>query len=92
MQQVRLRAGGGQAPDQRVFEHVARPPRVLAHRDAHGTGLPRLPFLLLKVPSKEATDLVRMLRRELDVRLAPEAVGPKILSHLSLILSTKSYL
>ena len=92
VQQVRLRAGGGQAPDQRVLEHVARSPRVLAHRDAHGTSLPRFSILLLKVPSKEAPDLVRMLRRELDVRLAPEAVGSKILSHLSLILSTKSYL
>ena len=81
MQQIGVRAGGGQAGDQRVFKHVARAPRVLADHDA-GRFLRARPALpLAVVPAEKAPDLVGVAGGQVFIRFAAEAVRSEVLSH-----------
>ena len=65
-------ADRGEARDQRIFDHVAREPRILA--DHH----PMAVVAAAKRKAGRLADLQRHIRRDLAVGPAPNAVGAKI--------------
>ena len=76
MQHVGVRAGRGQARDDRIFKHVAGAAGVLADDDA---GLPALPRAV--IPANELADFIRMLAGEVHIRLAAKSVCSEIFAH-----------
>ena len=81
MHQVGIRAGSYQATHQRVFKHVAGPPGILTDDHPCRGIVSRLAFALAIVPPQKAAHLIRMVRRQVDIGLAAEAIGAKVFSH-----------
>ena len=72
-EQQRIHADGGEARHQRIFDHIAGEPRILADDDAMAA--------LAAIVEDEAgglTDLHRQLGRDLDIGEAADAVGSEI--------------
>jgi hypothetical protein len=81
VQEEGLPAGCGDAAHQRVLQHVARAPGVLADDDPGGLLAALALFALRVVPAEEPADQKGMLCGEGRSRLPAEAVCSKVLSH-----------
>ena len=89
VQQVGICAGGGQASDQTVLEHIGAATGVLTDDD---TGRLVITVALTQgvvVPTEEAANLVGMVGSQINTSFTTEAIGPKILSHSCLPRSQK---
>ena len=83
-QQQHVHADRGEAGDQRIFDHVAGKPGVLADDDAMAM------FAALKHQPGGLADFQREFRRDLAVGAAADAVGAEILAPHVLMFSARS--
>ena len=81
VQQVGVRAAGGQAGDEAVLEHVGAAAGVLADDDARRGGLAIALAQHAVIPAKEAADLVGVVGSQGHTGFAAETVSTKVFSH-----------
>ena len=74
MEQVGVRARGGDARAQGVFKHIAGAAGILADDDAR-------PVLLSVIPAQEETDAQRVHSGEVHIGLAAKSIGAEIFTH-----------
>ena len=89
MQQVSVRAGGGQSCDQTVFEHIGAAAGVFADYNACRLVVAIALAEHIVIPAQKATNLVGMVGSQINTSFTTEAIGPKILSHSCLPRSQK---
>ena len=77
VEQICVRAGGGDTRRQSVFKHIGGTPGVLADHDAGGV----LRVLPAVIPAQKTAHLEGVLRRQINAGLAPETVCTKIFTH-----------
>ena len=91
VEQVGIRAGGGQARHQAVLEHIRAAAGVLANDDAGrlivAAALPQC----IIIPAQKTAYLVGVVGGQVHTGLATEAVGAKIFSHDPLLLLLQRY-
>lgn len=83
MKQVSICAGGGQACDQAVLEHIRAAAGVLANYNACRLVVAVALTQGVVVPAQKTTNLVGVVSGQRDSGFATEAIGPKILSPYS---------
>ena len=81
MKQVSICAGGGQACDQAVLEHIGAAAGVLTNDDACRLVVAVTFTQSVVIPAEEATNLISVVGGQVHSGLATEAVGTKIFSH-----------
>ena len=83
MKQVSICAGGGQACDQAVLEHIRAAAGVLANYNACRLVVAVALTQCIIIPAQKTAYLVGVVGGQVHTGLATEAVGSKILSHYS---------
>ena len=83
MQQVSVCAGGGQASDQTVLEHIRATAGILTNDDACRVIITVALTQSVIIPAQKTTNLVGVVSGQRDSGFATEAIGPKILSPYS---------
>ncbi len=82
VEEIGLSAGGGDATDERVLEHVGGAAGVLADDDPCGVTRSLSSLLLRVIPADEPSDLVGVVCRQGRARLSAKAIRSKVSSHL----------
>ena len=86
VQQVSVCAGGGQASDQTVLEHIRTTAGILTNDDACRVIITVVLTQSVIIPAQKTTNLVGMVGGQSDSSLTTEAIGSKIFPHYSFFL------
>lgn len=84
VQQVGICAGGGQASNQAILEHIGATASVFANDDAGKLVVAVALTQGVVVPAQKTANLVGMICGQSDPSFTTEAIGSKILFHINL--------
>ena len=90
VQQVSVCAGGGQASDQTVLEHIRATAGILTNDDACRVIITVALTQSVIIPAQKTPHLVGVVGSQSNSSFSTEAIGSKILSHINLFPHSKS--
>ena len=86
VQQVSVCAGGGQASDQTVLEHIRATAGILTNDDACRVIITVALTQSVIIPAQKTTNLVGVVSGQINTSFTTESISSKILSHYSFFL------
>ena len=89
VKQVSVCAGGSQASDQAVLEHIRAAASILADYNACRLVVTVTLTQSVIIPAQKTTNLVGVVGGQSDSSFATEAIGSKVLSHYVIVSSSK---